>query len=250
MIMPKIPGNVHLQNMTVRHLSKDGSGVGGFSSFTMEDVIAEQCGAIGVSAGGTGVVGRCTNIEVRKCGMSGVYATEGASITLIGAKTMVHDNCTSGNSDTHGLEVGGPSSIIQLVSPLTKKTVSINNGGGGNYGAERGGNINQIKTISEKFRNSSLKTIPSTSPPPPRETKTSLPIEPDEPCFACSNTLPKDHCKIMRFICCGRGMHYPCLKETFKHLTEEYRETHGPKCPCCVATKCTQQRVPTKNGPY
>ena len=34
-------------------------------------------------------------------------------------------------------------------------------------------------------------------------------------------------------MCCGRGMHYPCLEKTFKHLTEEYRETHDPKCPCC-----------------
>ena len=150
-----------------------------------------------------------------------MFAFDGASITLIGAKTTVHDNCTDENSAYYGLMVDGPSSTIQLVPPLTKETVSINNGGGGNYGAVGGGDNNQIQTI------------PSASPAPPGETKTSLPIEPDEPCFACSNTLPKDHCEIMRFMCCGRGMHYPCLKETFKHLTEAYRETHDPKCPCC-----------------
>ena len=33
-IVPKIQGNVHLQNMTVRHLSENGFGVGGASSFS------------------------------------------------------------------------------------------------------------------------------------------------------------------------------------------------------------------------
>jgi hypothetical protein len=93
-IIPKIQGNVHLQNMTVRHSSKNGAGVAGLSSFTMKDVLVEQCGAYGVSVNGTGVVGGCTNIEVRKCGLGGVFASDGASITLIGAKTTVHDNCT------------------------------------------------------------------------------------------------------------------------------------------------------------
>jgi hypothetical protein len=104
---------------------------------------------------------------------------------------------------------------------LTKETVSINNGGGGNYGAVDGADINQIKTT------------PSSSPAPPGETKTSTPIEPDEPCFACSKTLPKDHFQIMRFMCCGRGMHHKCLEKRFKGLTEAYRKANAPKCPCC-----------------
>jgi hypothetical protein len=167
LIMPKIQGNVHLQNMTVRHLSEDHSGVAGLSSFTMKDVIVEQCGGLGVYADGTGVVGSCINIEVRHCGWSGVSASKGATITLIGAKTTVCDNCTNGYDndyglevDDYGLEVDGSSSTIQLVSPLTKETVSINNGGGGNYGASNGADINQIKTI------------PSSSPAPPGETQT------------------------------------------------------------------------------
>ena len=55
-IVAKIQGNVHLQNMTLRHLAEDGAGVNGHSSFTIKDVIAEQCGAFGVYANGTGVV--------------------------------------------------------------------------------------------------------------------------------------------------------------------------------------------------
>ena len=114
-------------------------------------------------ADGTGGVGRCTNVEVRQCGNSGVCADGGGSITLIGSKTTVHDNCTKGFIDTYGLVVGSsPSSTIQLVSPLTKETVSINNGGGGNWGAASGADVNNL-----------IKTIDVTSTPatPSTETK-------------------------------------------------------------------------------
>jgi len=142
-----IQGNSHLQHLIVRQAK--GHGVIGFSSFTMEDVLVEQCGGHGVVAYGTGVVGRCTNVEVRQCRWSGVKAYNGASITLIGAKTTVHHNCTKGGSHHHGLAVWGSSATIQLVSPLTKEQVSLDNGGG-NWGAGEGGDINQIKTISNK----------------------------------------------------------------------------------------------------
>ena len=141
----RIPGNCHLQHLTLRQAKRNG--VFGWSSFTMKDVLVEQCG-YGVVAYGT-VVGRCTNVEVRQCGWTGVCAADGASITLTGAKTTVHHNCTKGDSDDYGLAVSGSSSSIQLVSPLTKETVSIYNGGGGNWGAEHGGNINQIRTMTE-----------------------------------------------------------------------------------------------------
>jgi hypothetical protein len=142
-----IQGNCHLQHMTLR--GAKGNGVAGLSSFTMEDVLVEQCG-YGVSASGTGVVGRCTNVEVRQCGGSGMSAHSGASITLIGAKTTVHHNCTKGLSSICGLQVyGSSSSTIQLLSPLTKKQVAIDNGGGGNWGAGDGGDIHQIKTITK-----------------------------------------------------------------------------------------------------
>jgi hypothetical protein len=72
----------------------------------------------------------------------------GASITLIGAKTTVHHNCTKGRSADYGLLVfGSSSSTIQLVSPLTKEQVALDNGGGGNWGAAGGGRVRKIKTI-------------------------------------------------------------------------------------------------------
>lgn len=143
-----IPGNCHLQHLTLRKAKYEG--VRGESSFTMDDVLVEQCGGQGVAASGAGVVGRCTNVEVRQCRLSGVYASKGASIILIGAKTAVHHNCTQGLSYNYGLTIGftmyGAKSTILLVSPLTKEQVSRNNDGGGNWGAIRC-HINQIKTI-------------------------------------------------------------------------------------------------------
>jgi hypothetical protein len=71
-------------------------------------------------------------------------------VTLTGAKTTVHQNCTRGESIEYGLQVfGSSSSTIQLISPLTKEHVAIDNGGGGNWGANYRGDadINQIKTI-------------------------------------------------------------------------------------------------------
>jgi hypothetical protein len=143
----RITGNCHLQHLTLRQAK--GYGVCGESSFTMDDVLVEQFGGYGVYAWGTGVVGRCTNVEVRHCGGSGVDASDGASITLIGAKTTVHHNCTKGVSDQYGLRVDDTSATIQLVSPLTKEQVSLDNGGGGNWGAEEGGDIHQIRTITK-----------------------------------------------------------------------------------------------------
>ena len=50
----------------------------------------------------------------------------------------------------YGLKVYGASSTIQLLSPLTKEQVSTDNGGGGNWGAAHGSNINQIKTMTHR----------------------------------------------------------------------------------------------------
>ena len=63
---PGITGNCHLQHLTLRQATD--CGVIGMSSFTMDDVLVEECKCEGVSADGTGVVGRCTDVEVRQCG--------------------------------------------------------------------------------------------------------------------------------------------------------------------------------------
>jgi hypothetical protein len=169
-----IQGTCHLQHMTLRQ--SKGNGVTGESSFTMEDVLVERCNGFGVVAEGTGVVSRCTNLEMRQCGLSGVAVAKGASITLIGAKTMVHHNCTDGMDWSYGMTVIDSCSTIQLVSPLTKEKVAIDNGGGGNWGAYRGGDLNQIKTIAA--------TTTSSSSVPCGETKSNHESPPSKYCAA------------------------------------------------------------------
>jgi len=143
----EIQGNCHLQHLTLRHAKK--SAVVGCASFTMEDVIVEGCGNYGVLAEGPRGIGRCTHVEVRECGWSGMVAAHGGSITLVGAKTTVHHNCTAGFNHEYGLKISYSSSTIRLVAPLTKELVSVDNGGGGNWAARYGGDIHQLKTIDE-----------------------------------------------------------------------------------------------------
>ena len=65
------------------------------------------------------------------------------SVTLIGAKTTVRHNCTDEDRATCGwLGVYSfVSSTIHLVSLLTDDIVSMDDGGGGDWGAEDGGDI-------------------------------------------------------------------------------------------------------------
>ena len=157
MILEDIQGKVHLHNMTIRHL--EGCGVMGKSSFALEDVTVDQCMG-GVCAGGTSCVAECTNVEVHQCTGSGVAAVEGGSITMIGVKTTVHHNNTSEASNEFGLAVGGLTSTIQLIHPLTKEIVATDNQGGGNWGVPFG-DINQIHTIptsTEETKSSTCRT--------------------------------------------------------------------------------------------
>ena len=127
-IQPNINGTVHVEHITIRG-SK--CGVRGYSSFTMNDLIIEQCGECGVVASGSSTIGRCCNVVISKCQLSGVCARSGASIILEGRETSIYENCSGGESLYYGLLVWYPSSKIQIVSPLTKESISKRNGGGG-----------------------------------------------------------------------------------------------------------------------
>ena len=138
-----IQGNCHLQHLTIRQATNNG--VYGFSSFTMEDVLVEQCDDSGVVASGTDVVGRCTNVEVKECGRNGVAVYRGATITLIGPNTDVHHNNAKKSAEPGLKALTG---TIQLISPLTQDTVSHDHGRGLDYKARSysGGYIREIKT--------------------------------------------------------------------------------------------------------
>jgi hypothetical protein len=78
--------------------------------------------------------GRLINCVITQCGGSGIFSHENALIELEGDQTKVAGNATSWDPDDYGLDTSTTSSIIHLLFPLTKESVSTNNGGGGNYG--------------------------------------------------------------------------------------------------------------------
>jgi len=69
-----------------------------------------------------------------------------ALIELEGDQTKVDGNGTSGNNWYYGLKTLFTSSIIHLLFPLTKESVSTNNHGGRNYGG--GGSIETVNSFS------------------------------------------------------------------------------------------------------
>jgi hypothetical protein len=135
-----IHSNVHVEHLTIRH--KEGSGVLGYSSFTLNDLMIDQCGQYGVYVYGTLL--RSNNISISKCQRSGVFAWGGATSILEGSETLIYNNCLNGSTSEYGLRVIGSSSKIQIVSPLTKESISKGNLGGGNCGGN-----GQIETIEE-----------------------------------------------------------------------------------------------------
>ena len=130
-------GRQHLQNLTIREANEHG--VKGYCSFTMTDVLVENCGS-GVFVLGNGnkgeVVVNCTNVEVRKCVGSGVSAKHKATVIFSGdpKKMKVHGNCTNRANDSYGVDamesatshqvVGG---FFELIFPLDF-SMSMDNG--------------------------------------------------------------------------------------------------------------------------
>jgi hypothetical protein len=126
----------------------------------------DQSGYSGVVATGSSTLSRCINIRISKCHESGVSASEGATIIMDGSDTLIDGNGNwrdfLRNTRFHyGLKVWDPSSKIQIVSPLTKESISKGNVGNRNWNVGVGRNfnewdveeyqatLNQIETIEE-----------------------------------------------------------------------------------------------------
>ena len=143
-----IKGNVHLENMTISH--KERAGLRCLSAFTIKDIIFSHCKMFGFWACGPSAIGIATNVEVHHSGNSGVCASHGGIITVMGENTSIHDNVQKGGIDEFGLAVSFStdenSSIIDLVHPLKLKKVAVNNKGGGDIGAYIA-NIEDIKEV-------------------------------------------------------------------------------------------------------
>jgi hypothetical protein len=147
-------------DVNVKHLTisqSKGQGVCGSEgmSFHLFHLNIEKSGYSGVDVIMT-KRNTMSNCQVSHSKYSGVFVN-GGLITINGSGTSIHNNGTGGASncygDPYGLKTCTSSSSIHLVSPLTKESVSINNGGGGNYGDE--GTIETIEMENDFISNMS-----------------------------------------------------------------------------------------------
>jgi hypothetical protein len=115
-------------------------------SFLCDSMTFTQCSGSGVFASNT--KGRLINCVITQCGGSGICCSQNALIELEGSQTKVDGNVTGGNSNWYGLDTYDTSSIIHLLFPLTKESVSTNNSGGRNYGSLLSGTIETVHTLA------------------------------------------------------------------------------------------------------
>ena len=128
---------VDMQDFTMKGSRWNGLYASGGLSFLCKDMTFTQCGWSGVYAENNTKVmtkGRLINCVITQCKWSGIYCHENALIEVKGDQTKVDGNGTSRDSDDYGLNTEYTSSIIHLLFPLTKESVSTNNHGGQNYG--------------------------------------------------------------------------------------------------------------------
>jgi hypothetical protein len=137
--------NVGLTDMTVSGASGCGLHNKNGLSFLCTRMTFTWCDASGVFASNT--KGRLINCVITQCRDSGIYCNRNALIELEGDQTKVDGNVTSGGSDYYGVQTSYTSSIIHLLYPLTKESVSTNNQGGRNYN-RYGGTIETVHTLA------------------------------------------------------------------------------------------------------
>ena len=137
----KSDGIVEIEDLKIKGVDRYGLFAYEGMNVIMRGCTVEDCKRSGVVANGADI--SCDDLQVIGCGSSGVYASHGATITLSGQGTSIQGNGTKGNSCDYGLDARSSSSI-QLVHPLTKEKISTNNGGGGNWGGQKGSTIDQV----------------------------------------------------------------------------------------------------------
>jgi len=156
---------VNMQGMTMKGSSQWGFHASNSLSFLCKDMTFTQCSGHGVFAWNT--KGRLINCVITQCGQSGICCVGNALIEVEGCQTKVDGNvrapislkCTSGKSDGYGLHTCDTSSIIRLLFPLTKESVSTNNRYGPNYGGsgliaivdDDGKTIEIINEVNESY---------------------------------------------------------------------------------------------------
>jgi hypothetical protein len=135
--------NVVLKDMTISEMNGNGVYTDDGLSWLCDSLTITQCGRHGVWAYRS--KGRLINCVITQCGNSGIFCFQNALIELEGDQTKVDGNNTSEDGWAHGLHTSDTSSTIHLLFPLTKESVSTNNGGGGNY--NRDGTIETVNSF-------------------------------------------------------------------------------------------------------
>ena len=137
-------------SVVIEDLSIQGGTLYGLCAYHGMDLIVRRCKVEKFQRGGLNAENAhisCEDVQVVGCTYSGVFAYNSGTVKLSGENTRIEGNaCGGGNggrSFDYGLEAHDSSSKIQIVTPLTKDTISINNGGGGNWGGW-GGTIEQV----------------------------------------------------------------------------------------------------------
>ena len=133
----KSNGSVVIQDLSIQ----GGTSVGLYAANGM-DLIVRRCKVENFQKQGVYAMDAhisCDDVQVVGCGESGVYAWHTGTVKLSGENTRIEGNVTKGDTPAgtcshYGLRTCTASSKIQIVKPLTKETISINNGGGGNWG--------------------------------------------------------------------------------------------------------------------
>jgi hypothetical protein len=139
---------MYVQGMTMIGSSDCGMVATNGLSFLCKDMTFTQCRFYGVMARNT--KGRLINCVITQCKYSGIYCHENALIELEGGQTKVDENVTNGYGSSYGSSYGlntySTSSIIHLLFPLTKESVSTNNHNGQNHGGR--GTIDTVASFN------------------------------------------------------------------------------------------------------
>ena len=123
--------DIYVNDLTLRE--SPSKGICGYfgASIHLDNVSVENSGLHGVALYGT-ERNSMKNCQVSYSKGSGLLMRDGGVITIEGNDTAIHHNVTGGHSLCFGLCVERWSAT-HFAPPLSKQTVSMNNGGGGNF---------------------------------------------------------------------------------------------------------------------
>ena len=116
------------------------------ASIHLEDVLIDECQGNGVLFLETSH-NKMIDCEVSNNGNHGIWLLD-SNLRIEGSKTIVHNNGTRENMDPRTINYGihtSAQSIVYVLAPLKKETLSMNNQGGSNFTGGRG----TIKMIKE-----------------------------------------------------------------------------------------------------